>query len=795
MGKENFCCQCFAKLPADTSGSCPCCGYHQVSDLEKYPMALPAGTVLNKRYLTGRVLGQGGFGITYVAKDLHSRTLVAVKEYLPVSMAVRTGDNQVCGYSGRRGTGFFHGRKCFLKEAQTLAEFRRSPDIVHVHSYFEENGTAYFVMDYIKGTSLFQYVHSHGGKLDWQEAVALLLPVADALGAVHEKGMIHRDVTPDNILITEDGSARLLDFGAARYSPGDISRSLDVVLKHGFAPVEQYKRHGRQGAYTDIYTLAATIYFAVTGRIPPDSVDRLEEDRLVPPSDLGVRLPDGKEKALQKALGVRPDSRYQNVDELRQAVFAPPDRVTGRDLRKCPVVPLDTYAREETSGETDGQAPEIPGSWHDSVGNKSHPCSQDARTQKETSEETDGRNHDIRGKAYQPVRKKRRLQRYTVILTVLLLVWNKAGSSFSYDSIPVISDLRNILFYFSSNKQNKQNKQAGSVLENPADKTKNHAGKDPGGNQAPDNKFRDRSGNKTTEGNTAGNITADGMTAEDDRYCYYTTVNGLMRVSKYTGKRRILDEAYARSLNLYDGWLYYIAGGGIWKIRPDGTQRCNVVKGQRNCRSLYLADGVAYIACEKKPGTYVYTLLCADPDNWHITEGACGLAHNGYMVSGGYVYYRDSGDNCFYKVRLQKQKGSREKKKELLGDMYLSAPVKSGKWIYGYTPQNDICRIAADGSAQETVCASLPVPAISGMNLKDGRLYVCGGYQRESPGMIGSIRLDGTDYKELYAASAAGEYFHNLNVTAGRIVAAYCVGDHMTGTVSIDLDTNRQETY
>jgi serine/threonine protein kinase len=207
-----------------------------------------------------------------------------------------------------------------LQEAETLAQFIGNKNIVRVHSYFEENGTAYFVMDFIEGTSFDVYIKEHGGRVSYEEAEKILLPVMDALAAVHSKGIVHRDVTPDNIYITKDGTVKLLDFGAARYSLGDKSKSLDVVLKHGFAPKEQYTRHGRQGPFTDVYALGATFYFAITGRRPPDSIDRLEEDTLIPPSKLGVEIPPLKENAILFALNVQPNKRFQSMAAFVQAL-------------------------------------------------------------------------------------------------------------------------------------------------------------------------------------------------------------------------------------------------------------------------------------------------------------------------------------------------------------------------------------------------------------------------------------------------------------------------------------------
>ncbi len=317
---EKICYNCFHEKTQD--GACPVCGYSTEQDKDKYPLALPHGTILNGKYILGRVLGQGGFGITYVAQDWKTKKRVAVKEYLPDTMATRIEGHTVSAYSGQREESFSYGKECFLSEAKTLAEFIGNENIVRIHSYFEENGTAYFVMEYVDGVSFQTYIQDQGGKIDWQDAGRILFPIMDALGAVHAKGIIHRDVTPDNIFITEEGTVKLLDFGAARYSLGDRSRSLDVVLKHGYAPKEQYTRRGRQGAYTDVYSVAACFYFAVTGRKPPDSIERMDEDDLIPPSSLGVKVSEEQEDALLKGLNVQAADRYQSMADFKAAMTA-----------------------------------------------------------------------------------------------------------------------------------------------------------------------------------------------------------------------------------------------------------------------------------------------------------------------------------------------------------------------------------------------------------------------------------------------------------------------------------------
>ncbi len=287
---------------------------------EKYPLALPQGSVLAGQYMIERVLGQGGFGITYVAKDHKTGEIVAIKEYFPDTVAVRGNGHTVSPYSREKEENFLYGRMRFLDEAQTLAEFIGTPNIVHVYSYFEEKNTAYFVMELLDGISLQQYIDRRAGSVGWEEAFCILSPILDALDAVHSKGIIHRDIKPENIMITPEGTAKLLDFGSARYSLGEKSQSLDVVLTYGFSPWEQYSRHGKQGPYTDVYALAATFYYVLTGQVPPDSIDRAEQDTWIPPRRFNPSIPVKVEAALQKALAIQPGDRFQDVSAFRKAL-------------------------------------------------------------------------------------------------------------------------------------------------------------------------------------------------------------------------------------------------------------------------------------------------------------------------------------------------------------------------------------------------------------------------------------------------------------------------------------------
>ena len=263
QNSKHLCYNCFRERPdsqenPDGKGPCPYCGFQLEENEKKYPVALRAGTILNQRYIVGRVLGQGGFGITYLAWDTKLSAKVAVKEYMPNEIAARIGTTVSVAMESR-AEDFTYGAERFQEEARTLAKFMGQPNIAGVTDYFDENDTSYFVMDYIEGISFKTYIANQGGKVTIEEALDVMIPVLRALTAVHAEGFIHRDVTPDNIYITKDGNVKLLDFGSARYSIGDKSKSLDVILKVGYAPKEQYIRRGRQGPYTDVYSCAACL--------------------------------------------------------------------------------------------------------------------------------------------------------------------------------------------------------------------------------------------------------------------------------------------------------------------------------------------------------------------------------------------------------------------------------------------------------------------------------------------------------------------------------------------------------
>lgn len=308
---------CFA--PRTAREACRACGYPDQIDNRNGVHLMP-GTVLFNRYKVGRILGQGGFGATYLGWDDRLQVKVAVKEFYPANLISRIpGSLSVIPFSDEHARGFTAGLAKFLDEARLLARLRDVKEIVRIQDFFEENDTAYLVMELLEGRTMKKYVLENGGRIDARRALAVLSPIMKALQSVHEQGLVHRDISPDNIFLTSGGERKLLDFGAARHASG-ASAGLTVILKPGYAPPEQYSQEGRQGPWTDVYALCATIHWALTGKTPPDATTRLMNDRVPKLSDAGVTVPPAFEKVLLAGLSMRWQERPQSVRDLLKAM-------------------------------------------------------------------------------------------------------------------------------------------------------------------------------------------------------------------------------------------------------------------------------------------------------------------------------------------------------------------------------------------------------------------------------------------------------------------------------------------
>ena len=341
-----ICLGCMAKLEKQYS-ICPHCGY-EAGKIPESPLHMAPGTMLLDRYLVGKAIGYGGFGVTYIGWDSILQQRVAIKEYLPSEFATRSmGQADVTVFGGNKAQQFADGMAKFIDEAKRLAQFQSEDGIVRVYDSFETNNTAYIIMEYLDGETLTAFL-SREGKVPAEKAIELMTPVIQSLEAVHKAGIIHRDIAPDNIMITKDGKVKLIDFGAARYATTSHSRSLTVIIKPGYSPEEQYRSRGDQGPHTDVYALGAVLYRMVTGETPPDALERRaffenkKKDILVPPSK-NCKIPKNIENAILNAMNVRIEDRTPNAKAFLEQLTseAPVQRVMGKikgiDLMKWPL--------------------------------------------------------------------------------------------------------------------------------------------------------------------------------------------------------------------------------------------------------------------------------------------------------------------------------------------------------------------------------------------------------------------------------------------------------------------------
>ena len=345
--------RCYGCMSMVEEEICPHCG--SGADVRNQAHQLPAGTILKNQFQVGRVLGQGGFGITYIGLDLNLDTVVAIKEFFPVAIVNR---DVAQGLSVRLNAEdskeqYEACRDRFLREARALAKLQDIREIVSVRSLFQENNTAYITMEYVQGADLRHLVRQQGGQMSVQSLFAVIDPTLRALNTVHKAGLVHRDISPDNIMVMPDGSVKLLDFGAVR-SVGDedasidLSHSTEAILKHGFAPMEQYRSRGNMGPWTDEYGICATVYYCLTGKVPPDAPSRAMGEEDVDWSTV-PGLQEHQRAALEKGMSMRAKDRFGDLEELRKALFEAPAPVAEEE-KEAPEITSVTLKKKGRGG-------------------------------------------------------------------------------------------------------------------------------------------------------------------------------------------------------------------------------------------------------------------------------------------------------------------------------------------------------------------------------------------------------------------------------------------------------------
>ena len=312
--KLNLCLRCMAGTIR--GGVCDHCG-KSVPEKQD-PVALPPQTILHGRYLLGYPLGIGGFGITYAALDLQKNARVAVKELFPGASVYRQKNTGAVLPNLGQADNFAAFQQAFQKEAKTLMVLQGQPGVVSIYHAFSENNTVYYVMEFLEGEDLRSYL-VRSGPMRWEDFAPKLQLLLDGLERLHSEGMIHRDISPDNIFLTTQGSCCLIDFGSVRAY--QVVDHFTIHLKQSFAPWEQFFSQSKQGPWTDIYALCVTAYYALSGTLPPTSLSRRQQDTMIPLSTLCPSLPKSIAQAIADGMAVEAKNRIQTVRELRSRLF------------------------------------------------------------------------------------------------------------------------------------------------------------------------------------------------------------------------------------------------------------------------------------------------------------------------------------------------------------------------------------------------------------------------------------------------------------------------------------------
>ncbi len=348
LENRRLCESCFTSISGEP---CPVCGFSRAGYTPKLGV-LPVGSILTGKYIIGQVIGQGGFGITYRAYDIKREQIIAIKEYYPSSLAARLNDRFTVAVTTAENEPIFRsGIEKFYEEARLVSRFNGNPNIVSVYEFFYENDTAYFAMEFLEGITLKSYVEKNG-VLSPSQALYIFSEVSSALMIAHSANILHRDISPDNIMLCRDGGVKLIDFGAARQVLADNPKSMSVILKEGFAPLEQYQKRGKQGPWTDIYSLGATVYYALTRDFLDDPMTRLEDD-----GDFSLNKYEIEGQlwsVLQKAVQLKIEGRYQNAFELKEAL---------KEIKYKPSPLMVTLPEvpSKTAPDLSGSAPGMPG--------------------------------------------------------------------------------------------------------------------------------------------------------------------------------------------------------------------------------------------------------------------------------------------------------------------------------------------------------------------------------------------------------------------------------------------------
>ena len=690
-----LCMGCMAIREAD--GVCTHCGFDEESYISA-PHHLPLRTILNGKYLIGRVLGEGGFGITYLGWDLNLDLQIAVKEFYPTGFVTRenTTTNTVTPFTGEKEQFFQTGRNKFVEEAKRLAKFYALPGIVSVKDFFLENGTAYIVMEYVEGETLKQRLANAGGKLPALQVFEMMKPLMGSLSEIHNVGIIHRDISPDNIMITKGGIIKLLDFGAARDFSGSGNRSLSVMLKPGYAPEEQYRTRGKQGPWTDVYSLCATMYKAITGITPDESSERMRNDEVKRPSQLGIAITAQQENALMRGMEVLQENRMQSVEELSVELY--------EGMEEEITIPLPKPTPQ----------PEPP---------KPTPPAQDWIT---SFKSFINRNKKWIGAVC------------AALVIIIVVLANGIGKS--HNSVQVInSSSRESESVSSSDLPSESSSSVQSAATNsvaaqsstvqttaiPSSTVQSAAAQSKSSSSTTGSAINKR-------GNSAGNIMNLGSVAQQGDWIYYSSNDGnkLYKIKKDGSGRIKLNDDKSWFINVVDDWVYYCGKDlQLYKIKVDGSGKTKLNDDTSSYINV-VGDWVYY--SNESAGKNLYKIKTDGTGRTKLSDDICCDIN----VVGDCVYYlNDSEYRKLYKIKTD---GTGKTK---LNDDQIDKLNVVGDWMY-YTDGYELYKMKTDGTGK----TKLNDDQIEELNAVGGWMYYTNFNDDDK---IYKIKTDGTGRTKL----------------------------------------------
>ncbi len=782
VSPDLLCMNCMSTELMD--GCCPHC-FFQEEGYQPSPHHLSLRTILNGKYLIGCVLGEGGFGITYLGMDLNLDIKIAIKEFFPTGFVTResTITNTVTPFTGEKIQYFQSGRDKFIDEAKRLAKFYSLPGIVSIKDFFQENGTAYIVMEYVEGETLKQYLTRMGGKVPVDMIFELMKPLLNSLSEIHASGIIHRDISPDNLMLTPEGNIKLIDFGAARDFENSGNKSLSVMLKPGYAPEEQYRSRGVQGPWTDIYALCATIYRSITGVTPDESSERIRQDELKKPSQLGVSIQPHQEAALMKGMAVLQEKRYQSIGDLTRelyriktsAVSQDEPKETSQSYEYASDINSEDKINRDDAKENNNIEPQklnkkilgiIAGMTlvlicfvfyiqSTNRNSKDIPASDNILPTESVASSSDFSVSNFKEATPAPVTNDLEDNDET---TPVGTVTDEGGQGEARKEETVGSDKtgeeetgrEEIVGSDKTGEEETSKEETVGSEESGEDEISKEetSSTEEAGKKDRTETAADPGADFTGSGNTSGNIINEGILAAKDGWIYYSFYSKLFKMKSDGSERTELYSEACKSIAVQGEWIYFCNisdGERLYKIKTDGSQ-LSKMDDSESCRCINAVGDWIYYSTWKE-GTYKIR-----PDGSEKTLLISETTYNMTVID-DWIYYGTNPQ--FYKMKTD---GSQIT--QIIDSAYYTNVVDG--WIY--YDDDGLYKIRTDGREK----TQLNDVESSNINVNGDWIYYTTWSDKSKSSLLYKMRTDGSEETKLHKVGGfkihiAGDWVYYCN--------------------------------